>query len=493
MSHCDERQHDRTLRVHAAGVLIRRLARPSATALGLGRAALEWCFDAGYDSNVESGAHAQRKGATTEIKDLSVRYGRRLALENLTGSFAAGSLTAVVGPNGAGKSTLLKALAGIVRTRRGRDHGCQRPPPRCLPAAADCARSRLSDHRWRVCRARLATLRRVRQRAARDRRAGRGGAFDRFDVAAQPVAAPVNADGRIAFYASVVRADAREGIFLAAGSRIVKVATRGDAVPGGGTLSEFAKHPLPALSDSDTITFGAHLGTGTRAEGVFLANPVAGTEQVAVVGDEAPGGGRFAGFGPWPTIGANGTVAFMTALDEGPAPLGLYSTSESGVSRIAAIGDRLPDGRVLATFALNPVAMTGPNGGVTFATMGDGDAPLAKVIFTTFLYVSPVQMMPACSHTEPSPLPLLNHFGVGLFDEISGPRERLAPPVIQVRDSRIDQLRGVSPPFPSSGAVLLLVMVVVAFFMGVVDGLLWDLRWMRMTGASANASTGVSM
>src|SRR5213080_1236246 len=27
------------------------------------------------------------------------------------------------------------------------------------------------------------------------------------------------------------------------------------------------------------------------------------------------------------------------------------------------------------------------------------EAPLAKVIFTTFLYVSPVQMMPACDHT----------------------------------------------------------------------------------------------
>src|SRR6188472_508546 len=27
------------------------------------------------------------------------------------------------------------------------------------------------------------------------------------------------------------------------------------------------------------------------------------------------------------------------------------------------------------------------------------EAPLAKVIFTTALYVSPVQMMPACSHT----------------------------------------------------------------------------------------------
>src|SRR5207247_7400976 len=27
------------------------------------------------------------------------------------------------------------------------------------------------------------------------------------------------------------------------------------------------------------------------------------------------------------------------------------------------------------------------------------EAPLAKVIFTTFLYVSPVQIIPACDHT----------------------------------------------------------------------------------------------
>jgi zinc/manganese transport system ATP-binding protein len=116
----DERQHHGTLRVHATGVLIRDLSRSSATSLGsLGRAVLERCFDGGYDPNVESGAQPGRKATAIEIKDLSVRYGRRLALENLTGAFAAGSLTAVVGPNGAGKSTLLKALAGIVRTRRG--------------------------------------------------------------------------------------------------------------------------------------------------------------------------------------------------------------------------------------------------------------------------------------------------------------------------------------------------------------------------------------
>jgi hypothetical protein len=362
-----------------------------------------------------------------------------------------------------------------------------------------------------------------------------GGAFDRFDVAAQPVGAPVNADGRVAFYASLVRTNAREGIFLANGARILKVAALGDSVPGGGTLSEFAKHPLPALndagkvafgaaiaggrasegvflayngslntialsgtdapgilsgtfvdfdlpvlndlddvvflatirrgretlpvlylwsngrlrklvaagdlvpdggtfaqfgvpainnkgvvafpatvergkvlgglflagtvsprllvgagetapngamltrfserialSDTDDVAFGAHLGTGTRAEGVFVANPVSGITQVAIVGDEAPGDGRFAGFGPWPTISADGAVAFMAGLDDAPGPLGLYVAEENGLSRIAMIGDGLPDGRTLATFALNPVAMIGANGAVTFATLGDG-------------------------------------------------------------------------------------------------------------------------
>src|SRR5205807_8032135 len=45
-------------------------------------------------------------------------------------------------------------------------------------------------------------------------------------------------------------------------------------------------------------------------------------------------------------------------------------------------------------------------------------------------------------HRNPSPLPLLDHFGVGLLDETSDPSERLAPPITQLLDSRIDQLRG---------------------------------------------------
>src|SRR5215470_16495187 len=53
------------------------------------------------------------------LRDVTVRYGRRIALEAVSGEFVSGSLTAVVGANGAGKSTLLAAIAGVVRLAGG--------------------------------------------------------------------------------------------------------------------------------------------------------------------------------------------------------------------------------------------------------------------------------------------------------------------------------------------------------------------------------------
>ena len=53
------------------------------------------------------------------LRNVTVRYGRRMALEAVSGEFASGSLTAVVGANGAGKSTLLAAIAGAVRLTGG--------------------------------------------------------------------------------------------------------------------------------------------------------------------------------------------------------------------------------------------------------------------------------------------------------------------------------------------------------------------------------------
>jgi zinc/manganese transport system ATP-binding protein len=54
-----------------------------------------------------------------QLVAVTVRYGSRTALEAVDGSFAPGSLTAVVSANGAGKSTLLMAIAGTIRLRRG--------------------------------------------------------------------------------------------------------------------------------------------------------------------------------------------------------------------------------------------------------------------------------------------------------------------------------------------------------------------------------------
>jgi hypothetical protein len=363
-----------------------------------------------------------------------------------------------------------------------------------------------------------------------------GGTFDRFDVASQPIVAPVNANGQVAFYATILRNRATEGIFITRGGRLAKLAAVGDSVPGGGVLTQFAKHPMPSLNDSgtvvfgaavssaqaaegvfmvkddtlsviavvganapgvvggtfaefdtpslnnrdevafvatvrhgretfqalylygngrlrkllaegdpylgggffdqfglpainnrgvialpvtldhgpvlggifvtgtrdlkmlvgagaaapdgrmilrfserlaidddDNIAFGAHLGSGTnRSEAVMKVN-TSGLTLVTAAGDAAPGGGRFAGFGEWPSIAPAGRVAFVAAIDDGPAPIGIFAWQAGTLGRLVLVGDKLPDGEMLPPFALNPVTSAGTNGGVSFATMGNSE------------------------------------------------------------------------------------------------------------------------
>jgi zinc/manganese transport system ATP-binding protein len=54
------------------------------------------------------------------LDHVTVKYGKHLALNDVSASFPMGSLTAVAGPNGSGKSTMLKAIAGIVKPLKGR-------------------------------------------------------------------------------------------------------------------------------------------------------------------------------------------------------------------------------------------------------------------------------------------------------------------------------------------------------------------------------------
>jgi hypothetical protein len=364
-----------------------------------------------------------------------------------------------------------------------------------------------------------------------------GGVFDRFDVTAQPVVAPVNGRGQVAFYATVLHAPAREGIFLAEAGRVTKVAAFGDAVPGGGTLAEFAAHPLPALNAAGHVAFGAGIAGGRATEGIFLAGedglqvialagddapgvpagvlvdfdapslndndelafvasvrrardtldvlyfwngrrlqrvvaegerllriggtmdkigepslnnggviafPAAifrgptlggifvagardlrllvgagerapggamilrfservaiddedgiafgaylgseggareavlrtgpdGLAAIAVEGAEAPGGGRYAGFGPWPTVGPGGVTAFIAALDDAIGPLAAFAGVAGAVRRIASMGETLPQGGHIGRFALNAIAEAGPGDTLTFATIAQED------------------------------------------------------------------------------------------------------------------------
>ena len=49
-----------------------------------------------------------------EIQSLSVAYGNRLILQQVSLVVTAGEIVAVVGPNGAGKSTLIRSVSGVI-------------------------------------------------------------------------------------------------------------------------------------------------------------------------------------------------------------------------------------------------------------------------------------------------------------------------------------------------------------------------------------------
>jgi zinc/manganese transport system ATP-binding protein len=57
--------------------------------------------------------------ASVVLENVTISYARHPAVHHLSGSFAAGSLTAITGPNGAGKSTLLKTIAGLMEPDEG--------------------------------------------------------------------------------------------------------------------------------------------------------------------------------------------------------------------------------------------------------------------------------------------------------------------------------------------------------------------------------------
>jgi ABC-2 type transport system ATP-binding protein len=60
--------------------------------------------------------------SATSIVNLSVHYGRRIAVKNVSVTLLPGQITLLLGPNGAGKSTLLSAVSGAIAPSAGTIH-----------------------------------------------------------------------------------------------------------------------------------------------------------------------------------------------------------------------------------------------------------------------------------------------------------------------------------------------------------------------------------
>ena len=56
---------------------------------------------------------------TLETRDLTIRFGGHVAVNNVSCSFRPGELTAIVGPNGAGKTTYFNLISGQLRASAG--------------------------------------------------------------------------------------------------------------------------------------------------------------------------------------------------------------------------------------------------------------------------------------------------------------------------------------------------------------------------------------
>lgn len=53
-------------------------------------------------------------GTLLTVRDLTVRFGERTVLENLSLELGTGEVLAIIGPNGSGKTVLLKSLLGMI-------------------------------------------------------------------------------------------------------------------------------------------------------------------------------------------------------------------------------------------------------------------------------------------------------------------------------------------------------------------------------------------
>ena len=84
------------------------------------------------------------------LRHITLAYGRRTLLEEVSAEFAPRSLTALIGRNGTGKSTLLRAIAGLNPAAKGDVCLCCRPLAELAPQQRAATVSFVTTERVRI-------------------------------------------------------------------------------------------------------------------------------------------------------------------------------------------------------------------------------------------------------------------------------------------------------------------------------------------------------
>ena len=207
-----------------------------------------------------------------------------------------------------------------------------------------------------LCAATSATPASLRPVVVAGQDAPGGGRFERFTVEALPTVAPINARGQVAFFASLLRGKADEGLFIASiasGSpRVTALVIEGDRIPGVGSVSGFGRHPIPALNAAGTVAFAASVSGGKTVEGIFTAAGREKPRAVAVAGAPAPGlpNATFASLDA-PVLNDRGDVAFLATVRRGRETFdAVYLRSDGQVRKVVGQGDPAPAGGTFAGF-----------------------------------------------------------------------------------------------------------------------------------------------
>jgi len=199
-----------------------------------------------------------------------------------------------------------------------------------------------------------------------------GGTFEHFGVESLPIVAPLNARGQVAFFASLLRGAGAEGLFLASAGSIGKVSVEGDPAPGGGTISGLGRHPVPAINADGTVAFAASVAKGKTVEGIFTASR-GRVQAVALAGAPAPGipSGTLAAFDS-PALNDRGDVAFGATVRRGRETVeAIFHRAGGKLTKLVATGDPAPAGGMFAGFG--PPALSN-RGAVVFAAVIEGRA-----------------------------------------------------------------------------------------------------------------------